>query len=167
MKASIELQTQYKLTPSKLADMVYAAGLEPSDAYNSEEVELIEEAIRLDQATTSTGKPKPRKSGSIARSENAKPVRGAVQQVQDVVTSRKRQGSTLGQQAAMAEVQGFTETYTGITQAFYTQLGAVSQAQIEATEGLSVDSDPLDYEAIAASFFDEEALSALPQGLIN
>jgi hypothetical protein len=167
MLTKTQLKELLNVSVSKLEQLMQAAGISPdTTSFTEDQVSTIESIIESEQST-STGKPKPRKGGSIARSENSKPVRGAVQQVQDVVTSRKRQGSTLGQQAAMAEVQGFTETYTGITQAFYTQLGAVSQAQIEATEGLNVDSDPLDYEAIAASFFDEEALSALPQGFIN
>lgn len=169
MKAAIELQTQYKLTPSKLADMAYAAGLEPADAYDSDEVELIEEAIRLDQATTSTGKPKPRKGGSIARSENSKPVRRNGEQVQHVMSTLTQKGIVQGQMAAKATMEGVAYGYTDSMEMFWDKFGQAAEMETEFTRGLAVSPDPLSVgtEEFVNSFFDGDSLSALTQEPTN
>lgn len=157
----IELQERLKVGPSKFEALAYAVDLPVQDVYDEDEVKLIEEAYALDQDT----KPRPVKKGAIARNQPSKPVAGNIQKTEAITTSRHQQGQVLGQQAAFAELKGFTDVYTGITTEFYDRFSQMTESQIQSTQGIEVDGSPLDYGSMVDSFFDEEAqlLQSVPE----
>lgn len=163
MLTKTQLKELLNVSVSKLEQLMQSAGISAdTTSFTEDQVSAIESIIESEQST-STGKPKPRKGGSIARSENSKPVRRNGERVQHVMSTLTQKGIVQGQMAAKATMEGVAYGYTDSMEMFWDKFEQAAEAETEFTRGLAVSPDPLSLgtEEFVNSFFDGDSLSAL------
>lgn len=159
MIPKLQIKQETQLSLSKLETLISSIGLDSKDSYSDEEYQQI-----LDAATRPQPQ-RPVKKDALTKAQA--PVSGGIQQTQHIVQARHNRGAAMGAKAAIAELEGFTQTYTGITGAFYDKFSQLSETQSQEAESFEVAAVEVDVDDFLSHFFDAEAIAALPPGLSN
>lgn len=155
MKLKERLMSELSLKPNEFKALCDRVQVEIKAEYSPEEESLLTNAATRPQVVD-----RPIKKGGLAKTQA--PVNGGIQQTQHIVQARHNRGAALGAKAAIAELEGFTQAYTGITDAFYGKFAQLTNAQSVEAESFDAEAVEVNVDDFLSPFFDAEAIAALP-----